>query len=85
MAWDIEWSRTTEKQLSKIDKKNAQKIVSRLDAITDNPYAHIEKLRGNDLYKLRVGSYRVIMTLQQQNMIIFIVETGHRSTVYRNY
>ena len=85
MPWEIQWSRTAEKQLSKIDKRNAQKIVSRLDEITDNPYAHIEMLRGNDLYKLRVGSYRVIMTLQQQNMIIFIVETGHRSTVYRNY
>jgi mRNA interferase RelE/StbE len=84
MAWDIEWSRTAEKQLSKIDKKNAQKIVRRLDEITDNPYAHVEKLRGN-LYKLRVGSYRVIMTLQQQKMIIFVVETGLKSTIYRNY
>ena len=85
MPWEIQWSRTAEKQLSKIDKRNAQKIVSRLDAITDNPYAHIEKLRGNDLYKLRVGSYRVIMILEQQKMIIFVIETGHRSTIYRKY
>ena len=85
MAWDIKWSRTAEKQLSKIDKKNAQKIVTKLEEITDNPYVHTEKLKGFDLYRLRVGSYRAIMTLEQQKMIIFVVEAGHRSTIYRNY
>lgn len=85
MSWDIKWSRTAEKQLSKIDKKDVQKIVSKLEEIVDNPYAHMEKLRGFDLYKMRVGNYRVILALQQQKMIIFVVETGHRSTIYRNY
>ncbi len=85
MAWDIKWSKTAEKQLSKIDKKNAQKIVSRLDEIIENPYAHTEKMRGVGYYKLRVGNYRVIMILENPKSIIHIVETGHRSTIYRNY
>jgi len=85
MVWNIKWSKTAEKQLSKIDKINAQKIVSKLEEITDNPYAHTEKLRGYDFHKLRVGSYRVIMILEQQKMIIFVIETGHRSTIYRKY
>jgi len=85
MAWQIKWSKTAEKQLSKIDKKNAQRIVAKLEEIVDDPYEYTEKLRGFDLHKLRVGDYRVMMSLEQHKMIIFVVETGHRSTIYRKY
>lgn len=85
MVWEIKWSSTAEKQLSKIDEKNAQRIVTKLEEIIENPHAFTEKLQGFDLYKLRVGDYRVIMNLELQKMIIFVVETGHRSKIYRKY
>ncbi|MBM3910065.1 MAG: type II toxin-antitoxin system RelE/ParE family toxin [Thaumarchaeota archaeon] len=85
MVWQIKWSKTAEKQISKIDIKNAQRIVTRLEEIADDPYAHTEKLAGFDLRKLRVGNYRVILGIEGQKMIIFVVEVGHRSKIYKNY
>lgn len=85
MVWQIKWSKTAEKQLSRIDNKDAQKIVTKLEEITGNPYAYTEKLAGFDLRKLRVGNYRVILGIEGQKMIIFIVEVRHRSKIYKNY
>ena len=73
MVWHIKWSKTAEKQLSRIDGKNAQKIVTKLEEITHDPYAYTEKLVGFDLRKLRVGNYRVILGIEGQKMIIFVV------------
>ena len=85
MVWQIKWSNTAEKQLSRIDNKNAQKIVTKLEEITVDPHVSTEKLAGFDLRKLRVGNYRVILGIEGQKMIIFVVEVGHRSKIYKNY
>ncbi len=88
MVWDIKWSKTAENQLEKITKSNkniAQQIVTKLEEITDNPYLFTEKLQGFNLRKLRVGSYRVILNLEEQKIIIFIIQVGHRSKIYKKY
>ncbi|HEY4680442.1 MAG TPA: type II toxin-antitoxin system RelE/ParE family toxin [Nitrosarchaeum sp.] len=88
MTWDIKWSPTAQKQLQKITKSNtsiAQQIVKRLEEIADNPFDLTDKLRGTDLRKLRVGIYRVILSLEEQKIIIFVVEVGYRSKIYKKY
>jgi mRNA interferase RelE/StbE len=88
MAWNIIWSPTAQKQLQKIsksDKDAAQRIVTKLDDITSNPFGFTDKLHGSKLRKLRVGVYRVIMSLEEQKLIIFVVEVSHRSKIYNKY
>ncbi|HJU14434.1 MAG TPA: type II toxin-antitoxin system RelE/ParE family toxin, partial [Candidatus Nitrosotalea sp.] len=79
------WSKTAESQLRKISRLNkdiAQQIVTKLDEISNNPYLFTEKLSGLNLRKLRVGNYRVILYLEGQKMVIFIVQVGPRSNIY---
>ncbi|HSA98142.1 MAG TPA: type II toxin-antitoxin system RelE/ParE family toxin [Candidatus Nitrosotenuis sp.] len=88
MSWNVSWSPTAQKQLEKIfrsDKTAAQRIVTKLDAIIDDPFAFTDKLQGSSLRKLRVGVYRVIISLEEQKITIFVVEVGHRSKVYDKY
>lgn len=88
MSWNIVWSPTSQKQLEKIfrsDKTAARRIVTKLEDIIDNPFAFTDKLQGSNLRKLRVGVYRVIVSLEEQKITIFIVEVGHRSKVYDKY
>ncbi len=88
MSWNIVWSPTAQKQLEKIfksDKTAAQKIVTKLEDVIDDPFAFTDKLQGSNLRKLRVGVYRVIVSLEEQKITIFIVEVGHRSKVYDKY
>jgi len=41
------------------------------------------RLTNSPFYRLRIGSYRVILDLQQNKMIIFVVETDHRGRIYK--
>lgn len=88
MSWNIVWSPTAQKQLEKIfrsDKTAARRIITKLEDITDNPFVFTDKLQGSSLRKLRVGVYRVIISLEEQKITIFVVEVGHRSKVYDRY
>ena len=88
MSWNIVWSPTAQKQLERIFKSDriaAQRIVTKLEGIIDVPFAFTDKLQGSSLRKLRVGIYRVIVSLEERKITIFIVEVGHRSKVYDKY
>jgi mRNA interferase RelE/StbE len=83
MTWKVIWSEKSVKQLERIDKKNAQKIYdSVLDCIED-PFRAVIKLTNSPFFRLRVGNYRVVLDLQQAQMIIFVVETDHRGKIYK--
>ena len=88
MAWRIELSETAEKQLSKIGKPDAKRIVAfmraRID--TNNPRQAGSPLHGakfRELWRYRVGDYRVICQLQDDRLVVLVVEIGHRREVYR--
>lgn len=83
MTWEIIWSEKSVKQLKKIDEKNAQKIYDSVQDCIKNPFQTVTRLTNSSFYRLRVGNYRVILDLQQNKMIIFVVETDHRGQIYK--
>jgi len=85
MTYKVKWTETAVRQLSKLSKNTAKRIVDKVELISKDPFKFVIKLKGFDLYRLRVGDYRVIMSIERGRMIIFVVEVGHRSTVYRKY
>jgi mRNA interferase RelE/StbE len=85
MRYEVKWAETSLKQLEKLDRSAAKRIVDKVEFISEDPFMHIQKLRGFDLYRLRVGDYRVIMSIERKKMIVFVLEVGHRSVIYRKY
>lgn len=82
MAWGVLWSSRSVKQLKKLDKKQARIVRDAVLEITDNPFTAVRKLADSAFFRMRVGSYRVIMDLQQGKMIIFMIEVDHRRRIY---
>ncbi len=82
MPWQIVWSEKSVKQLEKIDKKDAQKIYDSVLECVEEPFRVVIRLTNSPFYRMRVGKYRVILDLQQNKMIIFIVESDHRGQIY---
>jgi mRNA interferase RelE/StbE len=76
-------SKKAQKQLDKLSDNIAEPI---LDAITDlekNPKpAGCKKLKGRDGYRIRIGNYRVIYAIFDQQLIIDIITLGHRKDIY---
>ena len=83
MTYSIRVTETAKKQLSKIDKQTARRIDSKLREIASDPFAHVTRLVGLELYKMRVGDYRVLMSIQKDKLVVMVVEIGHRRNVYK--
>ncbi len=82
MVWKIKWTDTALNQLKKIQEQIQKRIFKKLDEVAEEPFVYVERMVGQNLYKLRVGDYRVLMTLENSKMIVWIVEVGHRSKIY---
>lgn len=85
MVYEVKWTDTSLKQLGKLDKDLADRITNKVESIAKDPFAFVVKLKGFDLYRLRIGDYRVIMSIEKNKMVIFVLEVGHRSVIYRKY
>ncbi len=89
MAWAIELSEQTRKQLKKLDKPVAKRITSFLGerlASLDDPRSIGEALKGSELgafWKYRVGDYRLICEIDDGVLKVLVVRIGNRREVYR--
>ena len=65
-------------------KKQRQRIVARIRALADDPRPPgCEKLSGQDRYRVRQGAYRIIYSVEDSDLIVYVVKVGQRGIVYR--
>ena len=83
MAYSIRVTDTAKNQLAKLDRQAAKRIDKKLREIAPDPFQYVSKLAGLEFYKLRVGDYRVLMSIQKGNLIILVIEISHRRNVYK--
>jgi mRNA interferase RelE/StbE len=89
MAWSIEIRRNAERQLEQLDPQVARRINRFLFeriAPLENPRSIGEALKGSelgDLWKYRVGDYRIIASIEDKLVRILIVRIGNRREVNR--
>ena len=83
MTYGILFSDCALKQLKKLEINVQEKIISTLERIRIRPHAHVTKLVGDPGYRLRVGEYRVILDIDDGNLVILILKVGHRKKIYK--
>ncbi len=83
--YSIEISRTAEKQLNKLDPGDRPRVAKAMVALADDPHPQgSRKLTGyDDVFRIRVGRYRVVYSISGRKLIIIILKIGHRKDVYR--
>jgi mRNA interferase RelE/StbE len=74
------------KDLRSIPKADVRRILARMKALRDDPRAPgCEKLAGGDeLYRVRQGTYRIVYAIHDQRVVVEVVRVGHRREVYRD-
>lgn len=83
-TYRIFFKRSVEKDLSVIPKKDVRKILDRIKTLESDPRPPgCEKLTGQERYRLRQGLYRIVYSIQDDELIIWVVKVGHRKDVYR--
>lgn len=88
MAWTVEYTDTALKQLRRLDKPHARRILDFMAvrvAAQEDPRALGQSLSGSlrTYWRYRVGDYRVICDLQDEVVQILVIEVGHRREIYR--
>ncbi len=71
------------KQLLKLEKRVAEVILKKIYSIKESPLHYIERLEGIPSWKLRIGDYRAILSINTKEKIIFIEKIGHRKEIYK--
>jgi mRNA interferase RelE/StbE len=69
--------------LEKLPKDISHRIFLKLDDSKKDPFRYFERLEGRTEYKLRVGNYRVIADILRKDIVIFVIEIGHRKNIYK--
>ena len=88
MAWRIEFLPDAVKELKKLDRSVARRIITTLEeriATLDDPRTLGSALTGDHAgyWRWRVGDYRVVARLEDERVVIIIVRVAHRREVYR--
>lgn len=70
--------------LEKLPKNIKERIFNKIISTKENPLHFFERLEGRTDYKLRVGDYRVVADIDQNEKKIKVTKIGHRRNIYKN-
>ena len=80
----IEVKKSAEKELRKIPGKQLTRILDRIGSLADDPRPKGSiKLTNSEKYRLRIGNYRVLYSIEDQVLTVYVVKVGHRKSIYR--
>lgn len=83
-AYNLFFKRSAAKELEEIPKQDLKRIIAKVASLAENPRPHdSEKLSGQERYRIRQGNYRIIYSIEADQLTIWVVKIGHRREVYR--
>ena len=88
MVWKIEYLKSIQKGVRKIDRTSQKKIREYLEnkvAKMENPRDIGKALKGEmkELWRYRIGDYRAICEIQDKSITVLVIHIGHRKNVYK--
>ncbi len=84
MNWTIFLKRSAKKELAAISSQMQLQIAKAIRALEIEPFpASSKKLKGRDEFRLRVGDYRILYTVDYASRTLSIAAIGHRREIYR--
>lgn len=85
MEYQIEIHASAEKDLRRLDSTTFDRIARAIDMLVPDPRPRgARKIRGGiDLYRIRVGAYRIVYQVKEAALVVLVVRVGHRSKVYK--
>ena len=82
--YEIFFKESVWKELKTIPKSDLRRILSRIEKLGDNPRSvGCEKLTSMELYRVRQGKYRIVYSIQDNELTVWVIKVGHRKNVYQ--
>ena len=72
------------KELKRLPKKDVQRITSKIQSLSKEPRPFgCEKLSAQERYRIRQGTYRIVYSIEDDQLIVYVIQIAHRSEVYK--
>ncbi len=82
--YKILFKKSVQKDFNAIPKRNLKKILDRIELLAVDPRPPgCEKLTDQQRYRLRQGRYRILYSIQDDELTVWVVKVGHRKDIYR--
>jgi mRNA interferase RelE/StbE len=82
--YKIYFRKSAAKELDKLPKTALQKVIKKIELLSTEPRpSGSEKLTGQEFYRIRQGDYRIIYSIQDNELTIWVVKIGHRKDIYK--
>ena len=82
MKYEVIWDEKARDFLRTISRDNAQRIIKKVNTITEDPRHYLEFLVGIDCYKLRIGDFRTLIDIDEHKHEITVLIIGDRKNIY---
>ncbi len=86
MTYTVRLDGRTHKHLDGLPGELRGRLMRKLLALEDNPRPYgVEKLSGmDDIYRVRVGDWRIVYAIRDRELVVIVIRIGHRREVYRH-
>lgn len=83
--YSVVFARSARKELQNLDPQVARRILKQIEALAANPRpSGVVKLEGStDLWRIRVGEWRVVYRISDRDRLVDVMAVRHRSDAYR--
>ena len=84
-GYKLVFAPSAQKSLNALSNDVASSITNKLQALVCGANnLDVKKLQTNDQrYRLRVGDYRVVYMIEDKNIVVYVIDIGHRREIYR--
>lgn len=82
MKWAYTYQPSFLADLKRLDHQIARRILEKLETIQEDPLRTMKRLKGSDLFSLRVGDYRIYARAYVARRLLDFVRAGHRRTIH---
>lgn len=86
MGYRVRLERRAEKELRSLDQRDRSRVLQAIEALANEPRPNgVKKLKGEAtvVWRIRVGSFRILYTINDTVLTISVIRVGHRKEIYR--
>jgi mRNA interferase RelE/StbE len=84
MAYEIEIKASATREIEAIPLEDRRRVVERIGRLAEDPRPRgCEKLAGGEHYRVRQGNFRIVYTIEDDRLVVWVVKVGNRRDVYR--
>lgn len=82
--YKVEIKRSAVKEIKALSSAHTKKVLAKIESLAENPRPSDSiKLSGEEKYRVRCGDYRILYTIEDKALTVYVIKVGHRREVYR--